>query len=204
MQQPELVADCARCAALCCVGLAFDHSRHFAFDKPAGVPCRHLTRADRCGIHQRLEEHGFGGCARYDCLGAGQRVTSEVFPGRHWREGAPDADRLFEAFRVLRRVHEALQLLNSAARLPLSRSERATCTRLTRRLAPATPWTEQTLSELEASSVFHDVRGFLAALKDTVLRSDARKRLPLVELTVDRGDPPLHARGVGRARPANE
>lgn len=188
MQHPELVADCSRCAGLCCVGLAFDRSPHFGFDKPAGVPCTHLTCADRCGIHQRLEEHGFGGCARYDCLGAGQRVMREVFPGRHWREGASDAERLFDAFHVLRRVHEALQLLTSAARLPLSRAERASCTRLTRRLAPDTPWTEQTLTALEASSVFRDVRDFLASLKGSVRRSALRTRLPIVDFTVDRGD----------------
>ena len=179
MPKPELLADCRRCAALCCVGLAFDRSRQFAFDKPAGVPCPHLSSGDLCRIHPRLEASGFAGCAHYDCLGAGQRVTEEVLPDHHWRQGPTAARRVFEAFRVLRSVHAALELLESAARLPLSASERENCHRLSLLLAPRAPWTEPALAQLEDGPVFHEVRAFLESLRGSVERS-GRRRLPIV------------------------
>ena len=93
--------DCSGCAALCCVALAFDRSEHFAFDKPAGVRCRHLLSDNTCAIHDHLELRGFGGCARYDCHGAGPR-TIELF--------GED----FDAFAVMRDVHEMLFLLDAS------------------------------------------------------------------------------------------
>ncbi|HEY3438708.1 MAG TPA: pentapeptide repeat-containing protein, partial [Actinotalea sp.] len=36
---PELVADCSRCAGLCCVVPAFVRSADFAITKPAQTPC---------------------------------------------------------------------------------------------------------------------------------------------------------------------
>jgi hypothetical protein len=71
----ELTADCTRCVGLCCVVLPFSRSADFAFDKPAGTPCRHLAADSRCGIHDRLRESGMRGCVAYDCFGAGQSVT---------------------------------------------------------------------------------------------------------------------------------
>jgi hypothetical protein len=41
MDDAEFRGDCARCAGLCCVLLAFDRGPLFAFDKPAGIACRH-------------------------------------------------------------------------------------------------------------------------------------------------------------------
>src|SRR5688572_23961384 len=177
VRPPLLRADCNRCSGLCCVSLAFDRSRHFAIDKAAGVPCPHLTHADRCRIHQRLGECGFAGCARYDCLGAGQRVTEEVLPGRHWRDGREQARRLFEAFRVLRRVHEALELLAAASRLPLTQHQRTECHRLAQLLAPEPPWTERTLADVEDGPVFVELRSFLASLRGSVERR-GRRHLP--------------------------
>jgi hypothetical protein len=60
---------------LCCVLLPFARSADFAFDKPAGEPCRHLATDHRCRIHDRLGESGMRGCVAYDCFGAGQAVT---------------------------------------------------------------------------------------------------------------------------------
>jgi hypothetical protein len=54
---------------------------------------------------------GCGGCAIYDCYGAGQRVTRAF-------AGAQDAEALrSESFLFLRRVHEHLWLLTEAAKL---------------------------------------------------------------------------------------
>jgi hypothetical protein len=111
MRRPDLVPDCGRCAALCCVATSFDASEDFAFDKAAGVGCSYLTRDCRCAIHDELVERGLRGCAIYDCFGAGPRATRAF-------AGVADCEReRSEAFRVLRVVHELLWLLTQAARL---------------------------------------------------------------------------------------
>jgi pentapeptide repeat protein len=135
----ELRADCERCAALCCVGPAFSASAEFAIDKPAGQPCPHLRADFRCSIHDRLRPSGFGGCAAFDCLGAGQQVVQVTFGGRDWRAEPGIAPRMFAAFAVMRWLHELLWHLNEAVALqpaePLaseleeaySATERLTC-----------------------------------------------------------------------------
>ena len=111
MRRPDLVPDCGSCAALCCVATSFEASEDFAFDKPAGVACRHLTRESRCEIHATLVERGLRGCAAYDCYGAGQRAT-RAFAGA--REAELERD---DAFLRLRVVHELLWLLTEALAL---------------------------------------------------------------------------------------
>ena len=115
---PDLSADCARCFALCCVAPAFAVSADFALDKPAGRPCPNLAPHDRCAIHGLLREEGFGGCAAYDCFGAGQRVSQETFQGVHWRGRPEVARQMFAAFAVMRQLHELLWHLAEAATLP--------------------------------------------------------------------------------------
>ena len=56
MAELPLTADCARCAALCCVAPTFAVSADFAIDKPAGQPCPHLQPSSHCGIHSTLRE----------------------------------------------------------------------------------------------------------------------------------------------------
>ena len=79
----DLVADCGRCAGLCCVALPFAATADFAIDKAAGVPCPNLADDFSCRIHDHLRPEGFPGCIAYDCSGAGQRVTQVVFDGRN-------------------------------------------------------------------------------------------------------------------------
>jgi hypothetical protein len=119
MDTPMLRPDCDRCAALCCVGLAFDRSPRFALAKRAGQPCPHLGRHG-CRIHREREQRGFGGCVDYDCLGAGQRVTQELFGGRSWRDDPALLTPMLDAFLALREVHEHLALLATATTLPLT------------------------------------------------------------------------------------
>ena len=119
MRRPDLVPDCGSCAALCCVATSFEASDDFAFDKPAGVACRHLARDCRCAIHDLLRERGMRGCAAYDCYGAGQRAT-RAFAGA----SAAAARRRNEVFLSLRGVHELLWLLTEALALcPASAAE---------------------------------------------------------------------------------
>jgi hypothetical protein len=81
----SLRADCSRCAGLCCVVPAFYSVQGFAFDKPAYSACKYLTLENRCAIHTGLAARGFSGCVAFDCYGAGQRVTQELFNGMSWR-----------------------------------------------------------------------------------------------------------------------
>jgi len=111
MRRPDLVPDCASCAAVCCIATSFDASEDFAFDKAAGVGCQYLGRDCRCAIHEELLDRGFRGCAVYDCFGAGPRVTRAF-------AGMEDCDReRNDAFLILRVVHEQLWLLTEAGRL---------------------------------------------------------------------------------------
>ena len=113
----ELRADCERCAALCCVAPAFSASVEYAIDKPAGQACPHLHADFRCSIHDRLRPSGFGGCAAFDCLGAGQQVVQLTFGGRDWRAEPEIAASMFAAFAVMRRLHQLLWHLNEALAL---------------------------------------------------------------------------------------
>ena len=124
MSPVSLSADCARCAALCCVALAFDRSNLFAIDKPAGQPCSHLDACGACTIHSARAEQGFRGCIEFDCLGAGQRVTQEFFGGRSWTEDRALVGPMSRAFSVVRRRHEQLLLLEQAEALDLSPQDR--------------------------------------------------------------------------------
>ncbi len=118
----ELQANCVQCAGLCCVAPGFAASADFAIDKPAGRPCPNLDPVFRCGIHDRLRERGFSGCVVYDCFGAGQRVTQEVYNGGDWRDRPEIATDMFAAFGVMRQLHELLWYLTEAQTLAPARS----------------------------------------------------------------------------------
>jgi uncharacterized protein YjbI with pentapeptide repeats len=121
----RLRADCERCLGLCCVAPAFARSADFALDKPAGTPCANLRRDSRCGIHHDLRVRGFGGCAVYDCFGAGQTTSQRTFAGRHWRDDPATAKEMFDAFAVARVLHAMLWHLGQALALPTSGPLRA-------------------------------------------------------------------------------
>jgi uncharacterized protein YjbI with pentapeptide repeats len=113
----ELRADCQRCFGLCCVASVFATSADFAIDKAAGQACPHLGTDFRCGIHARLRQQGFRGCAVYDCFGAGQHVSQVTFDGVDWRREPRLAQQMFEVFTVMRQLHELLWHLTEALRL---------------------------------------------------------------------------------------
>jgi len=176
MTGPALSADCTRCAALCCMALAIDRSSMFDIDKPAGAACPNLDDTNKCRIHGELMEKGFGGCVRFDCLGAGQRVTQELFGGRSWRDDPSLVEPMSDAFRKMRQVHELLLLLETAADYDLSVSEREKCQELTQILQPeAGAKTSALISGLERSDIFEKVDMFLKGLKDRAARPENRK-----------------------------
>ena len=114
---PDFLADCAKCAALCCVAPSFSKSDDFAFDKPAHTACPHLRRDHRCDIHAELVGRGFRGCAHYDCSGAGPRVTA-MFAASS-RDDPAVASTMLAVFLVVRVLHEELLLLETARRVQL-------------------------------------------------------------------------------------
>jgi len=117
----SLRADCARCFGLCCVAPTFAASADFAIDKAAGQACPHLRADFRCGIHTRLRQQGFRGCAVYDCFGAGQRVSRVTFGGQDWRQAPRTARQMFEVFPIMRQLHELLWYLTEALTLHAAR-----------------------------------------------------------------------------------
>jgi uncharacterized protein YjbI with pentapeptide repeats len=116
-----LRADCANCVGLCCVALPFARSADFPIDKQAGQPCPNLQPDSRCGIHAHLRERGFRGCTVFDCFGAGQKVSQVTFAGRDWRQAPDIAGAMFDAFAVMRQLHELLWYLTQALELPRAR-----------------------------------------------------------------------------------
>lgn len=163
MSRPALTPDCGACAALCCVALAFDKGADFAIDKPAGTPCPNLA-GHACSIHADLADRGFPGCARYDCRGAGQRVTQEVFAGRSWQDDPKRLGPMMAAFRDMRDVQARLELLTAAAALPLATSDAAQRDRLERALWPDT-LDAATLEGFATSALAREIDAFIASLR---------------------------------------
>ncbi len=170
-------SDCTRCAALCCLLLAFDRSELFALDKPALVPCMHLRR-HACRIHQGLSEQGFAGCAAYDCYGAGPRVVHELFGGRSWRDDASLVSPMARAFSAMRSLQELRLLLETARQLPLDSQQSARLDELSSLLVPREGWPLASLQDFERSSLAREVADFLRSLRGRVTPA-ARRRLPL-------------------------
>jgi len=162
---PSFTSDCANCVALCCVSFAFDKSEDFAIDKPACTPCPNLTDDNTCVIHETLEADGFSGCARYDCLGAGQRVTHEVFSGQSWRHSPELITPMANAFAALRVVHRDLELLLAARNLTLPAPVAAERDTLIEILAPDDGWSAQSLQITVETGLSNRVSGFLRGLR---------------------------------------
>jgi len=114
----SLQADCASCAGLCCVALAFTRSGGFGFDKEAGEPCVNLEDDNGCRIHPVLRKRGFPGCTVFDCQGTGQKITQVTFGGRSWRDEPESRELMFVTFQVMRPLHELLWYLNDALARP--------------------------------------------------------------------------------------
>lgn len=162
MNQVTLRADCARCAALCCVALAFDRSELFAIDKGVGEPCPHLDSCNRCGIHSERPSLGFSGCVAYDCLGAGQRVVQDLFAEASWQNEPSLLTPMLRAFATVQRLHGLLLLLAEANKLPLSSEERRTLIELEATLQ-ALAGAARAAPEIEDTEA--NVRTFLRSLE---------------------------------------
>jgi uncharacterized protein YjbI with pentapeptide repeats len=164
----KLQADCERCFALCCVVPAFSASADFAIDKPAGQPCPHLRPEFRCSVHDQLRPRGFPGCASYDCFGAGQQVAQVTFGGRDWRRAPETAAQMFQAFTIMRQLHELLWDLNEALTMPAARplhGELCAAFEETERLTRSSP---DALAALDVAALREDLNALLLRTSELV------------------------------------
>lgn len=169
-----LRADCAQCFGLCCVATTFTRSADFAFDKPAGEPCRHLGPGFGCSIHADLRERGMPGCTTYDCFGAGQRVAQVTYAGRDWRARPETAAQMYRVFGVMRDLHELLWHLTEARAQSAARELRAD---LDRALDATARLAEQPADALETVDVTRH-RGDVARLlrrASELVRAEVRR-----------------------------
>jgi uncharacterized protein YjbI with pentapeptide repeats len=164
----NLKADCEKCFGLCCVAPAFATSADFAFDKDAGQPCPNLKSDFRCAIHHRLRQQGFPGCAVYDCFGAGQKVAQVTFGGQDWRRTPRIAGQMFEAFTIMRQLHELLWYLTEALTLEAARSLHDELRRALDETDGLTRLTADDLVELDMTSHRRNVDALLLRASDLV------------------------------------
>ncbi|MGJ8527920.1 hypothetical protein [Maritalea sp.] len=164
----SLEPDCKNCAAYCCVALAFDKSAMFAYDKQATEPCKHLDDQHACAIHDSLDDQGFRGCIRYNCFGAGQRVTNQIFDGRSWRDHPDESQEMFDAYRAMHKVHEFLAMLMEVRKLKLNAAQFAQVEAFETELTPLEKWTSATLIAYETCGTFEEIGSFFKGLGDRV------------------------------------
>lgn len=169
----NLASDCSSCAGLCCVALPFQRSREFPVDKAAEVPCGNLAMDARCQIHEKLRPAGWIGCTEFECFGAGQRVTQQLFDGATWRENPSIAGPMFAAFRVLQPVHEILFYLSQALAIPLPGKLTAEVQELEARLRSAAGQDAAALAGLDVGAA-RAAAGPLLAQVSAVVRDRAR------------------------------
>lgn len=110
----ELKIDCKNCFGLCCTALYFSKSEGFPTNKEAGKPCINLNNDFTCSVHKNLTAKGLKGCTAYDCFGAGQKVAQVTCDGKDWRSNPENSKKMFDAFLVMRQLHEMLWYLTWA------------------------------------------------------------------------------------------
>jgi hypothetical protein len=143
-------------------------SADFAISKPAGHPCPNLQDDFRCGIHDRLRDRGFPGCTAFDCFGAGQKVSGETFAGLDWRSSAESAGRVFDAFAVMRRLHEMLWYLQDALTRPVAKELHPALDRQKAATQALTCWNGDDLARLDLVAHHQGVNQLLLRTSELV------------------------------------
>jgi len=111
----KLLIDCKNCSGLCCVALYFAKCEGFPTDKPAGKPCKNLMSDFRCTIHAKLLQSKMKGCLAYDCFGAGQKVTQNIYKGKNWKTTPEIVNQMFDVFLIVFQLHQMLWYLIEAS-----------------------------------------------------------------------------------------
>lgn len=105
-QRENLKIDCEKCSGLCCVALYCTKTDGFPGNKEAGIPCKYLMSDFRCSIYSKLSEQNMRGCIAYDCFGAGQKVTQDLYPNVAWNTRREKANEIFEVFLIVFQVYQ--------------------------------------------------------------------------------------------------
>jgi len=161
-------ANCEECFGLCCVALPYAKSADFAFNKDSGQPCRHLQGDYRCGIHTQLRNKGFKGCTVYECYGAGQKISQQLYSGMDWRN-SDQAQEMFQVFPVVQQLHEMLYYLDES--LMIAEAEP-----LYQDIEQIMNETEQLTLQSPASLLKLDVHALRARVNDVLLKVSAMVR----------------------------
>lgn len=111
----SLKIDCKKCSGLCCTALYFSETEGFPNDKPAGKPCTNLMSDYGCAVHNKLMQYNLKGCMAFDCLGAGQKVTSDIYGGVSWKNQPERAEEIFRVFLAVWQLHQMVWYLAEAA-----------------------------------------------------------------------------------------
>ncbi|MGW0395228.1 pentapeptide repeat-containing protein [Streptomyces sp. NPDC003042] len=173
---PVLQADCANCFALCCVALPFAKSADFAVNKTAGTPCENLQQDFRCGIHTGLRDKGFQGCTVFDCFGAGQQISQVTFGGRDWRGHPETRAQMFEAFPVMRQLHELLHYVAEALTLPAAAPVHPDLRAALARTEALTRADAETLAALDVPALRQDINTLLLKTSELVRAKSPGRR----------------------------
>lgn len=116
----DLKINCKNCFGLCCVALNFSKIDGFPKDKSIGEPCENLDEDFKCIIHGSDKYQKMRGCIGYDCFGAGQRVSSEIYKGVSWKDSRDISKEMFSVFIIVQELHEFLWYLLDAFRISSS------------------------------------------------------------------------------------
>ncbi len=118
----QMKSDCSKCSGLCCVALFFSKIDGFPKDKIAGTPCNNLLEDYRCKIHPLLESQNMKGCIGYDCFGAGQQVTQNIYEGQTWNDKPNHATEIFHVFTTIYQLYQIRYYLIEAMTLIAAKS----------------------------------------------------------------------------------
>lgn len=183
-ERQSLRADCGSCFALCCTAFGFSRSADFPIDKPAGSPCHNLADDFSCTIHDRLRPRGFRGCTVFDCFGAGQNVSQNLFGGTSWADDPGTKAEMFSTFAAARQLHEMLWYLAEAQAKTYDpdHSTRALQLRLT---------IERAIGGTSAEVLALDLQLLHARVRETLIDVSDEVRAGYRALGDDRPDPAL-------------
>ncbi|PJI10501.1 MULTISPECIES: pentapeptide repeat-containing protein [Clostridium] len=161
MINKELKIDCKKCFGLCCTALYFSVCDGFPEDKAAGKPCINLQSSFACSVHKNLRENGLKGCISYDCFGAGQKIAQITFKEHDWQKHPEIKEEMFEAFLIMRQLHEMLWYLTEAFSLQTNMDIKRKIDLLINDTQKLTYLSAQDLINLDVDSHRDKVNGFL-------------------------------------------
>lgn len=164
----NLRPDCAKCCGLCCIALYFTKSDGFPNNKEAGKPCINLKSDFTCAVHSKLTSKGLKGCVAYDCLGAGQKVAQVTFRGIDWNNEPQKADALFEAFLIMRQLHELLWYLYQAYILQMDANIKIDIQKLSDSIEQLTLLSAEELSKISIDELRNNANRFLRETSEKV------------------------------------